>query len=403
MPAYSRKLLALGCCAFLIGMVLLLRERESTSAQGGKVDPPAKEKEATFVVGPYLQYPTRDSITIMWETTLPGNSFVEYGESIQLTSKATDEKNGTMHEVTLRDLKPNTKYLYRVTTVDAENKTRQSAVLQFMTAVDEDSAFSFGVIGDTQKNPKMTAKIAKLIWERRPNFVIHVGDVVDNGPDKKEWVNELFGPCQELFSRAAVFPTIGNHEKNHANYYKYFSLPTPEYFYKYRYGNAEFFVVDSNKSLKPESEQFKWLDQELGKSTAKWKIAYHHHPAWSSDDDDYGDTKKNIYRMGDLNVRNLVSLYEKHNVDICFNGHIHAYERTWPLRSGKVSTKDGVIYITSGGGGGSLEGFSPLPNWFKAQLRVDFHFCYVNVQSGHLELKAFDQNGNLFDFLDVRK
>ena len=38
MPAYSRKLLALGCCAFLIGMVLLLRERESTSAQGATTE-----------------------------------------------------------------------------------------------------------------------------------------------------------------------------------------------------------------------------------------------------------------------------------------------------------------------------------------------------------------------------
>jgi predicted phosphodiesterase len=407
MPPFTRKLLTLGCCAMIAGGYWILRDRESTSAQSGKTDPAPvlKEKEAPFVVGPYLQFPTRDSITIMWETAMPGTSIVDYGESALLKEQVvgTNKQPDTMHEITLKGLKPNSRYLYRVTSVDTDGKKRVSDTLQFMTAVDEDSAFSFGIIGDTQKNPRMTGQIAKLIWERRPHFVVHLGDVVDNGPDKKEWTDELFGPCQELFSRVPVFPCIGNHEKNHAFYYKYFSLPDPEYHYRYRYGNADFFVVDSNKTLKPDSEQYKWLDAELGKSTAKWKICYHHHPAWTSDDNDYGDTTKNIARLGDLNVRNLVTLYEKQNVDLVMNGHIHLYERTWPLRNNKVSPKDGVIYITSGGGGGKLENFGPLPTWFKAQLRVDFHFCYVNVQGGHLEFKAFDQKGNLFDCFDLRK
>ena len=141
-----------------------------------------------------------------------------------------------------------------------------------MTAVRAESAFSFCVLGDTQTNPKMTAKVAKVMFDRRPHIVMHCGDVVDNGPDKAEWVHELFGPCAELFARAAVFPTIGNHEKNHAWYYRYFSLPDPEYRYRYRYGNTDFFVVDSNKALKPESEQYRWLDEELGRSNATWKF-----------------------------------------------------------------------------------------------------------------------------------
>jgi predicted phosphodiesterase len=402
MSPFTRKLLALGCCIGLGAAALLSRDRGPTPA--GAQLPLFGEKESLFIVGPYLQFPTRESITVMWETEKPGAAVVEYGEKLPLDQKVAGEaKDATLHEICLRGLKPNAKYLYRVSTTDTDGKTSTSELLQFMTAVDEDAAFSFGVIGDTQKNPRMTAQIAKLIWERRPHFVIHVGDVVDNGPDKKEWVHELFGPCRELFSRVPVFPAIGNHEKNHANYYKYFSLPAPEYYYRYHYGNADFFVVDSNKPLLAGTEQFKWLDVELGKSTAKWKVVYHHHPAWSSDEDDYGDTRKNVARYGDLNARSLVALYEKHNVDVVFNGHIHAYERTWPLRGGKVNPKDGIVYITSGGGGGKLEGFSPLPAWFKAQLRVDFHFCYVNVHGNVFEFKAFDQKGNLFDFVDLRK
>ena len=73
------------------------------------------------------------------------------------------------------------------------------------------------------------------------------------------------------------------------------------------------------------------------------------------------------------------------------------------LRAGKIDRKTGVTYLTSGGGGGKLEDFGPLPTWFKAQIRVDYHFCYVNIQGGHFEFKAFDQNGQLFDTFEIQK
>ena len=261
--------------------------------------------ESPFVVGPYLQFPTRDSITIMWETALPGDSTVEYGTSLPLKEKVSENKNATMHEVTLRDLKPNISYLYRVSTRDGDGRAFAGELLQFKTAVDEDSAFSFGVIGDTQKNPKMTAQIAKLIWDRRPNFVIHLGDVVDNGPDKEGMGQRTFWTVPGTLQPIARVSDHWQPRTESRSLLQVLQPPAPEYHYRYRYGNADFFVLDSNKSLKPDSEQFKWLDAELGKSTAKWKFAYHHHPAWSSDEDDYGDTRKNISRLGDLNARNL--------------------------------------------------------------------------------------------------
>src|SRR5262245_22546918 len=405
-----RKWLAVAGCAAIVVIAALLQQGEPTAAQDkapnfakNTVPLAAPPVAPGFVLGPYLQFPTRDSITIMWETEKPGTSVVEYGTATPFTNKAEENKNVTIHEVTLKDLKPNSKYVYRVATTDADSKTVASKAYQFMTAVDDEAAFSFGIIGDTQKNPTVTGQIAKLIWERRPHFVIHCGDVVDNGPDKKEWEDELFRPCTELFARVAVFPTIGNHERNHAWYYRYFALPGPEYHYRFRYGNADFFVVDSNKPLLFVSEQYRWLDAELARSTARWKFVYHHHPAWSSDDNDYGDTWRGPGRQGDLNVRNLVPLYEKYNVDVVFNGHIHLYERTWPLRGGKVDRQNGVIYVTSGGGGGKLDDIGPLPTWFKAQVKVDFHYCYVNIHGGQLELQAFDHRGCLFDCLDLKK
>jgi len=358
-----------------------------------------------FVVEPYLQYVTRTGITVMWETEEPGTAVVEYGPTFPPKLLAKVEKPSAMGEVELTNLEPNTKYYYRVVCTDALGRKLEGKPLTFMTAPGPNDAYSFTVIGDTQRNPAITAKVSKLMWERRPNFVIHVGDVVDDGAAKWQWTGDLFKPCSELFSRVAVFPCIGNHEKNDPQYYKYFSLPKPEYYYKFTYGNADFFVLDTNtrRNLTAAGEQYKWLEKELAASTAKWKICYHHHPAYSSDSDDYGNTWRGPTTEGDVRVRHFVTLYEKYNVDVVFNGHIHLYERTWPIRGGKVDQKSGVTYVTSGGGGGRLEDFSPTPTFFKEQGRVDYHYCYVTVHQGTFNLKAFDHNNHLFDQFTLKK
>jgi len=125
---------------------------------------------------------------------------------------------------------------------------------------------------------------------------------------------------------------------------------------------------------------------------------------YTSDDDDYGNTWKGVKSgEGDKNARTLVALYEKHRVDMVFTGHVHFYERSWPIRAGKVDREKGTIYLISGGGGGRLENFAPVPTFFKAQCRSDYHFCYATVHGGKFSLRAFDQQGMLFDTFDVDK
>ena len=363
---------------------------------------PAVAVAPRFVIAPYLQWPTRDSMTIMWETNIPGDGLVEFDVSQPLKQVVRDHATTALHEIKLKNLKPETSYVYRVTTTSADGRKLISEPRTFTTAVQEDSPFSFAIVGDTQNNAKMTGQIARLIFDRRPHFVMHCGDVVEVGKSKWRWVDELFWPSAELFAHVPVLPTIGNHEDHDPNYCKYFSLPEPKYHYRYHYGNADFFAVDSNVSLEPDSEQYRWLDSELAASTATWKFVYHHHPAWSSAFNDYGKTTGDD-RESNANVKNLTALYEKYHVDVVFNGHQHFYERTWPIRGGKVDRTNGVVYLTTGGGGGELGKVGPSPMWFKAQLRVDHHFCYVTVNGGRFELKAFDQHGNLFDTLDMDK
>jgi hypothetical protein len=394
----ARPLLAAAACAATLLAALLVRPAPQPPAPA----PPDPAAGPQFVLFPYLQFATRTSMTVMCETDRPTTCVVEYGPVFPPALRA-DSPPGTVHEVKLDKLAPSAKHFYRVVCKDAEGRELAGPPSTFHTAVGDAEAYSFCVIGDTQRNPTVTAKLAKLMWDRRPHFVLHMGDVVDDGPDKGQWVHDLFGPCRELFARVPVYPCIGNHEKDHEHYYRYFSLPAPEHRYAFRYGNAEFASLDTNKPVGPGTEQQQWLDGVLAKSTATWKVCFHHHPCYSSDSDDYGNTWKGDSRRQDKNAAQLVPVYERHNIDLALNGHVHLYERTWPVRGGKVDRAKGVTYLTSGGGGGRLEEFEPTPAFFKNQGRVNYHYCYVTVSGGLMEWRAFDLEDRLFDQFALRK
>ena len=292
---------------------------------------PPPEKDLTFLVQPYLQFGTQDSMTVMCETSRPTQMRVDYAEVQPLKDSKQTEKPELISELVLTGLKPMTRYFYRVTCTDDDGQELASDVFSFRTAPTEDMPWAFTVIGDTQRNPEVTRRCAEGAYSRRPDFLLHCGDVVNDGYAKNQWLKDLFEPCSKLMCRVPTFPVIGNHEKNSHWYYDYFSLPKPEYYYTFRYGNSQFFMLDSNKSLAPGSAQYQWLESELASSKATWKFTCHHHPCFSSEENDYGDheqgAKDKVFTYGDRNAQQLIPLYEKNGVDIAFNGHIHYYER----------------------------------------------------------------------------
>jgi len=364
-------------------------------------------RELKFLVPPYLQSASSNAITIMAETAQPSQLTVEFGEFQPLKQTATSGSAQLINAVKLTGLKPFTQYFYRVTAVDASNNLARSDVTSFQTLPGADQAWAFGVIGDTQRNPDITRRCAEGIFALRPNMLIHCGDVVDDGFAKQQWVYDLLVPSSRLFSQVPVFPVIGNHEKNAHWYYDYFDLPAPEYCYTFHCGNAQFFMIDSNKDCGPGSEQYRWLEKALAESKATWKFTAHHHPCFSSDEDDYGDHVKGkpseAFDWGDTNVRRLVPLYEKYAVDISFAGHIHSYERTWPILQMTINQQKGVRYIVSGGGGGGLEQAAPQRSWFSIHVQRGHHYGFAAVYDRTIQFKAYDVDGRLFDTFELTK
>ncbi len=368
---------------------------------------PTPETDLMFLVKPYLQFATTDSITVMCETSRPAKMRVDYAELRPLEHHAETPAAQLISEVTLTGLKPGTRYFYRVTCTDEKGQELRGSQYSFQTDTGETVPWAFAVIGDTQRNPEVTRKCAEGAFSKRPNFLLHCGDVVDDGFAKNQWLKDLFEPCSNLLAQVPMFPVIGNHEKDSHWYYDYFSLPKPEYHYTFRYGNAQFFMIDSNKPLGPKSPQYEWLEKELAASKATWKFTCHHHPCFSSDENDYGDHNKGTegtkFGYGDRNAKQLVPLYEKYGVDIAFNGHIHLYERTWPIFEMAINQQQGVRYITSGGGGGSLEQAAPQRTWFSLHFQKAFHYCYAAISDRTIVFKAYDIDGLLFDTFELMK
>ncbi|MEZ4702209.1 MAG: PA14 domain-containing protein [Rhodothermales bacterium] len=367
-----------------------------------------RAQDLAFRVAPYLQFSTKTSMAILWETEEPATTRVEYGES-RLGDKAPNlsmhvDLPGTraMHEVVLEGLKPETKYFWRVVSQMGDGRELASEPSTFRTAVNDSSAYAFVLFGDTQDNPEVWGRIAQLGWQERPNFGLIAGDLVQRGGDIQNWLEEFFAPANTLMRRVPLYPAIGNHEDDHPNYYKYIYAPPPEYYYTFRYGNAQFFMVDTNRDVSEGSEQYEWLERELAMSDAMWKIVVHHHPPYSSEENDHGDTATGSSTYG-THARNLVPLYELYGVDFCLFGHVHMYERTWPILDGRVNQKNGVIYINSGGGGGGLEDFAPTRSWFSAKVKSVHHFGYFVVHDKTIFFQAIDEEGRLFDSFQLEK
>ncbi|MFT7618327.1 MAG: putative phosphodiesterase [Planctomycetota bacterium] len=373
------------------------------------------DPEHKIVVHPYLQWATKDGMTIRWETTRPSNSTVHFATRVKFEGEKMARKaifggkkivanRVKMHEVRLGGLKANTPYYYQTVSVDDLGRELRSPILSFQTAPAADVPFAFAIISDTQGNPKVSGAMAKFAWALRPNFLLHPGDLVETGSIKKQWVDDFFGSMKPLLERVAFFPVLGNHEQDSRFYYDYMSLPDPEYYYTFEYGNAQFFMLDTNRNVKPGSEQYKFLARELAKSKAEWKIVCYHHPAYTSDENDYGDTWHGPSTKGDMRVRKLVPLLDKHKVDVVWNGHIHSYERTWPLRGGKATkADDGTLYMVTGGGGGPLETAGPIRPSFQNTVKHGHHFCFVAINGKTFEMKAYDVDGKLFDMLKIEK
>lgn len=345
---------------------------------------------------PYLQRTQSDAVEIAWRTEVAGVGKVLYGtDKDELNEQLQENEALQRHHLKLSGLRPNTRYWYQVWTDDRQILELAS----FHTApTDEEEDLSFFLLGDSGVNNANQYRVSEQMWNeylRDPvDFIIHVGDLHQGNGDGYDDV--FFKPYEALLKELNVFPAIGNHDTYTLNaepYLESFYLPNnnpaqSERYYSFRWGKAFFISLDTNIDYLPGSAQNAFLIDQLqseARTSATWTFVYAHHPPYS----EYW-----VNYEGEPNVREyLMPVFEQYQVDMVMNGHTHSYER---------GEKAHVHYIVSGGGGGNLDDYyMDHPHITVSEKK--HHFTRIDVQGNRLNIKAIDQNGQVFDNANIGK
>ena len=239
----------------------------------------------------------------------------------------------------------------------------------------------FAVIGDTGTGDKYQNAIAQVLIRSHEvfpfTFVIMMGDNLYGSERPQDYANKFEKPYKALLdANVPFYASLGNHDDPNQRLYKPFNM-NGERYYTFTKGPIKFFVLDSNYM---DRTQLSWLERELQASTDRWKMAYFHHPLYSSGD-----------RHGsEVDLRQqLEPLFLKYGVDVVFAGHEHFYERIKPQK--------GIYYFIAGGGAKLREGDVNRGQLTAAAFDTDRSFMLVEVSGDTFQFQTISRLGETVD------
>lgn len=320
----------------------------------------------------------------------------------QTYSIKTDIDNRMVHKVALSRLKPGTEYIYRI----ISKPDIISPQGTFKTAETNLNQFTFVQITDTQgydeKDYKLWNNTLKRAFGKFPDakFLIHTGDLVENGDSINQW--DLFANAVKLeLMNIPIVPVVGNHDvlnenktnSNTKNFTDRFNLAKKietgaplGTVYSFDYGSAHIAVMNTEAGSDNLKKQGEWLSSDMAKTNKPWKIVALHRGL-------YGAVHESSA------VRDAwTPVFDKSGIDLVLQGHDHNYVRSFPMKDrAKVEAGKGTVYITANSGGAK---FYPQKSryWQAVDLQTETQmFVAVTVSDRNLTIKAYDVNNILID------
>ena len=453
--------------------------------------------DSPFIVKPYLQLgdlprlAPSEPVRVLWQAandtdakwtvdvrqrnTNPWRSAIVTGGRLVGTSDAPYR----LFNVALTRLEPGSAFEYRVSrngeaVFAAEGKTRASAL----------QPYRFAVTGDTGAETDQEKRVVYQMHRARPDFFAIAGDIVYSTGRMAEYRAKYFPIYNAevaspetgapLIRTRLSFGAYGNHDAGTGDVDRdpdglaYFlawafplngpytqpGLPNTQVItgradrlkahlstvrstfprmanYSFDYGNSHWTFLDSNVYVDWSDAYLRnWLARDLAAArSATWKFVVFHHAPFNSSRAHFTEQQ----------MRLVSDILEQRGVDIVFNGHVHNYQRTRPLkflarpapdRTFKAgpsyvidgdfeiddtfdgesdTTPDGVLYIVTGAGGAGA--YDPdqtdnVPTWqpYTMKLVSDvYSFTVVDVDGPRLTLSQISERGDEIDRIVLTK
>jgi hypothetical protein len=244
-----------------------------------------------------------------------------------------------------------------------------------------DGSVRFAVIGDTGSGSDKQRQVADTMVRYRSafpfDFVLMMGDNLYGGESAKDFQTKFSDVYKQLLdNKVKFYATLGNHDLPIQVNNEYFNINGREYS-RFNKGNSAFYSLNSNYMDK---KQVQWLQDELAKDTSDWKIAFFHHPPYSSA----------AAHGSDKQLREVLEpIFIKYGMNVVLTGHDHVYERIKPQK--------GIYYFVSGAGGKLRSGdvkSSPLP---EKSFDRDMHFMLWEAAGKNLYFQVISRTGETVD------
>ena len=278
--------------------------------------------------------------------------------------------------------------LLTITGVNAQNNSARTngnspSTQPFaLTLPNKDGAVRFMVIGDTGTGTEKQKELAQVMLRYRQTFpfefALMLGDNMygsEKAADYKRKFEDIYRPL--LDQKVKFYAALGNHDESNQRFYEYFNMEGQEY-YRFTKDNVSFYSLNSNYMDK---KQVDWLNEKLASDTSTWKIAFFHHPPYSSGGKHGSDTK----------LRQIVEpIFMKHGVNVVFAGHEHFYERIKPQK--------GIYYFISGSGGKLRKGDVKKGSALTAKaFDADMSFMLIEVDDDEMHFQVISRTGDTVD------
>jgi hypothetical protein len=455
------------------------------------MDPKAR-RVGPFLATPYLQLgeaPSAENLTLLWHADdVDADWSVEVRSPREGSWRAAGvpdwrrmafdgvERHRVYRSV-LGGLAPGERFAYRVrlggsTAFESESRAK----------VPPGQPHRFVAFGDSGKGTDGQRKVADQALRLRPDYVMITGDIVYLAGRVGEYRARYFpyytagsppGTGAPLLESTMTVAAVGNHdlmindfskESDLLAYFYYWSQPLngptaatigklaqslrgpegrlrafreaagPNYprmtNFSFDYGDAHWTVLDSNPYVQWSDPALRaWVAADLAAAREKrWRFVAFHHPGFNS-----SKAHKDEQQM-----RLLSDLFERGGVSIAFAGHVHNYQRSYPLTfdartypdghapepnnpvegawtldrsyDGTARTRPkGVIYLVTGAGGADLydraQTYDPS-SWlpFTAKFISDVNsFTVVDVGADETTVRQVDADGVELDRFTVAR